>query len=140
MHHLLECLGLTWYVLMFAYALPIPRHGVCKDLLGCGNKGVCMHDAKDGSNFHCACRSCPHVQTHTSAIMGSRTYTHERDHSHMRRHTQAQLCPHVHTHMSVIMPARAYTHELYHFHTRRHTQAQSGANFLLCVCVCVVLL
>ena len=32
-HHLLELLGFTWYLLIVLPVLPIPQHGVCKDLL-----------------------------------------------------------------------------------------------------------
>jgi hypothetical protein len=29
-HHLLELLGFTWYLLIVLPVLPIPQHGVCK--------------------------------------------------------------------------------------------------------------
>jgi hypothetical protein len=30
-HHFLECLGFTWYLLVVVHMLPIPQHGVFKD-------------------------------------------------------------------------------------------------------------
>jgi hypothetical protein len=50
-HHLLECLGITYYHLMVVPRLCIPRHGVCKDWPDCGHehpslvsKITCIHD------------------------------------------------------------------------------------------------
>ena len=52
-HHLLECLGFTWYLLVVVPMLPIPQHGVFKDLpsfvatctpQGLAVKVTCMQD------------------------------------------------------------------------------------------------
>jgi hypothetical protein len=51
-HHLLECLGFTWCLLMVVPTLPIPQHGVCKASPGCGHenpslvsKVICIYHA-----------------------------------------------------------------------------------------------